>query len=167
MLSTELHGERRCLNLHLVGRVVRFRRIFLEVWIFRNVWHKFQNLVAHRFAAPAAIRKDGVAHQDHAGARLVPMAYFVDPRLINQLSRNQCAIGLVVYCDVSVLQFHNGACFSFLPGVPGSAGWGAAWPSKLGCVQGSYKLVRSCFEERRIQFFFRQPGAFIWKRCGI
>ena len=100
MRSTELHGERRGWNLHLVDRVVRFRRIFLEVWIFRNVRDQFQNFVTHHFSAAAAKRKNGVAHQDHAGARLVLMADFVDPRLLDQLSRSQRAIGLVKGFDV-------------------------------------------------------------------
>jgi hypothetical protein len=83
MRSTELHGERRGWNLHLAGRVVCFRRIFLEVWIFRNVWDAFQNSVTNHFTAAAAKREDGVPHQDHAGARLVLVTYFVDARLLD------------------------------------------------------------------------------------
>src|ERR1700732_5525567 len=105
MRSTELHGERRGWNLHLVGRVVYFRRIFLEVWIFRNVWNQFQNFVADQFTAATAKRENGVAHQDHAGARLVLMVYFVDPRLLNQLSRSLSEISFVKYFDVCILQF--------------------------------------------------------------
>jgi hypothetical protein len=122
MRSTELHGERRGWNLHLVGRVVCFMgrvvcfwRIFLEVWIFRNVWDEFQNSVTNHFTAAAAKREDGITHQEHAGARLVLVAYFVDPGLLNQFSWSQGAIGLVKCFDVCVLQSHIGACFcSFL-----------------------------------------------------
>jgi hypothetical protein len=106
MRSTELHGERRGWNLHLVGRVVCFGRIFLEVWIFRNVWDEFQNSVTNHFTAATAKREDGVTHQEHAGTRLVLVAYFVDPRFLDQFSRNQGAIGLVKCFDVCVLQSH-------------------------------------------------------------
>jgi len=89
MRATQLHGERRGWNLHLAGRVVCLRQIFLEVWIFRNVWDEFQNSVTNHFTAATAKREDGVAHQDHAGTRLVLVAYFVDARLLDQFSRNQ------------------------------------------------------------------------------
>src|SRR5258708_38828224 len=104
MRSTELHGERRSWNHHLVRWVVRSGRIFLEVWIFRNVRDRFQNFVTDHFTAAAAKGKDGVAHQDHAGTWLVLMAYFVDTRLFHQLSGSQKAIGLVKGSTVS--QFH-------------------------------------------------------------
>jgi hypothetical protein len=116
MRSTELHGERRGLNLHLEAWVVRFRRFFLKVWILRNVRDQFQNFVTDHFSAAAAKREDGVAHQDHAGARLVLMAYLVDPRLLDKFSGNQRAIALIECFNICVLQFHSGACFcSFLP----------------------------------------------------
>ena len=118
MRSTELHGERRGWNLHLVGRVVRFRRIFLEVWIFRNVGNEFQNSVADHFSAAPAKRENGVAHQDHAGARLVVMAYLINPRLLDQLSGSQRAIALIKCFNVGVIQFHDGfffPCPSFRP----------------------------------------------------
>jgi hypothetical protein len=113
MRSTELQGERRSWNHHLVRRVVRFRRIFLEVWIFRNVRDQFQNFVTHHVSTAAAKRKNGVAHQDHAGARLILMADFVDTRLLDQLSRNQRAIGLVKGCSVS---WYHASLVVFLPG---------------------------------------------------
>jgi hypothetical protein len=78
MRSIELHGERRGLNPHLVTRVVRNRQVFLEVWIFRDVRHKFLNLIAHMLAALAAIRKNGIARKDHCGAGLVIMADLID-----------------------------------------------------------------------------------------
>lgn len=106
MRSTELHGERRSLNRHLMRWVVRIGRIFLEVWIFRNVGNQLQNFVTDHFSAAAAKRKDGVAHQKHAGARLVLMAYLVDPRSLDEFSRSQSAIALVICFDVGVLQFH-------------------------------------------------------------
>ena len=114
MRSTELHGERRGWNLHLVGRVVCIGRIFLEVWIFRNVWDELQNFVTNHFAAATAKREDGVPHQDHAGARLVLVAYFVNPRLLDQFSGSQGAIGLVKYFDVCILQSHIWCLFLFL-----------------------------------------------------
>ena len=104
MRSTELHGERRGWNLHLVRRVVRFRRIFLEVWILRDMRDEFQDLVAHFLAAAAAIRENAMTHQDHAGARLVLVADFVYPGLFYQLSWSQQAVGLVKGCSVS--RFH-------------------------------------------------------------
>lgn len=110
MCSTELHGERRSWNRHLVRWVVRFGWIFLEVWIFRDVWNQFQDFVADHFSAAAAKRKDAVAHQKYAGARLVLVTDFVDPRMLNQLSRSQSAIALIKCFDVGVLQFHTGAC---------------------------------------------------------
>jgi hypothetical protein len=113
MRSTELHGERRSWNHHLVRRVVRSGRIFLEVWIFRNVRDRFQNFVTDHFTAAAAKRKDGVAHQDHAGARLILMADFVDTRLLDQLPRSQSAIGLVKSCSVS---WYHVSLVVFLPG---------------------------------------------------
>ena len=117
MRSTELHGERRGWNLHFVRRVVRFRLIFLEVWIFRNMRDQFQNFVAHHFSAATAKRKNGVAHQDHAGARLVLMAYLVNTRLLDQLSRSQRAIALIKSFNVGIVQFHDGfiLCPSFRP----------------------------------------------------
>jgi len=116
MRSTELHGERRGWNLHIIGRVVRFRRNFLEVWIFRNVRDQFQNFVADHFSAAAAKRKNGVAHQDHAGARLVLMAYLVNSRLLNQLSGSQRAIALIKSFNVGVVQFHD--VFFLCPSFP-------------------------------------------------
>jgi len=113
MRSTELHGERRSWNHHLVRWVVRSGRIFLEVWILRNVRDGFQNSVTDHFTAAAAKGKDGVAHQDHAGAWLVLMAYFVNSRLLDQLSRSQRAIALIKCFDVGVLQFHIVVCFLF------------------------------------------------------
>ena len=113
MRSTELHGERRSRNHLLVQRVVRFRRIFLEVWIFRDMRDNFQDLVTHSLATAAAIRKDGVAHQDHAGARLVLVADFVYPGLLHQLSRSQYAVGLVKDCSVS---WCHASLVMFLPG---------------------------------------------------
>lgn len=121
MRSTELHGERRGWNLHLVARVVRSGCIFLKVWIFRNVWDQFQNFVTDHFSAAAAIGKDGVAHQDHTGARLILMAYLVDPRLLDQISRSERAIALIIRFDVGVLQFHSVALFLFPSFSPGSA----------------------------------------------
>jgi hypothetical protein len=76
--------------------VVRTGHVFLEVWIFRDVWDGFQNFVAHHLAASTAIRKNGISHQDHAGARLVLMANLIDARLLDELSRSQSAIGLVI-----------------------------------------------------------------------
>lgn len=133
MRSTELHGERRSWNLHLVGRVVRSRRIFLEVWIFRNVGNEFQNSVADHFSATPAKRKDRVAHQDHAGAWLVVMAYLVNPRLLDQLSRSQRAITLIICFYLSVIQFHDDfffLCPSFRP--KGAITMGATRPIKNG-----------------------------------
>lgn len=142
MRSTELHGERRSWNHHLVRWVVRSGRIFLKVRIFRNVRDQFQNFVPDHFTAAAAIGKNGIAHQDHAGARLILMAYLVDPRLLDQLSWSQRAIALIICFDVGVLQFHIVALYlfpSFSPkkrdGAPGATG-----QSKMGCVQGSHKL---------------------------
>src|ERR1051326_13775 len=101
MRSTELHGERRSWNHHLVRRVVRSRQIFLEVWILRDVGDDFQDFVTHSLAASAAIRKNAVTHQDHAGARLVLVADFIYPGLLHQLSRSQYTVGLVKSCSVS------------------------------------------------------------------
>src|SRR5215467_8685030 len=101
MRSTKLHGERKSWNHHLVRWVVRFRWIFLEVWIFRDVGDEFQDFVTHSLAAAAAIRKNGVTHQDHGGARLVLVADFVYPGMLHQLSRSQYAVGLVKLCSVS------------------------------------------------------------------
>src|SRR6476646_10401497 len=114
MRSTELHGERRSWNHHLVRRVVRFRRIFLEVWIFRDVRDEFQDFVTHILPTAAAIRKNGVAHQDHAGARLVLVADFIYPGLLHQLSRSQYAVGLVK--DRSISWCHA-SLVVFLPGL--------------------------------------------------
>lgn len=154
MRSTELHGERRGWNLHLVGRVVYFWWIFLEVRIFRNVRDQFQNLVTHKISAAAAIREDGVLHQDHAGARLVLMAYFIDPRLLDQLSRSQSAIALIICCEVRVLQFHSDACFCFLPLRSTPSAQEQLGQSTMGCVQGSHKLERSGFREKLLLVSF-------------
>lgn len=154
MRSTELHGERRSLNLHLVGRVVRFGRIFLEVWIFRNMRDEFQNFVTDHFTAATAIRENGIAHQKHAGARLILMAYLIDARLLDQLSRSQRAIALIICFDVGVLQFHNGACFlfpSFLP-EKRAAAREQLRQSKMGCVQGRGKLEHSGLREEVLLF---------------
>lgn len=155
MRSTELHGERRGWNLHLVRRVVRFGRIFPEVWIFRNVWDQFQNFVTDHFSAAAAKREDGVAHQDHAGARLVLMAYFVDPRLLNQFSRSQRAIALIKCFDVGVLQFHSRACFcpSFRPGSAGGAREQLG-PSNHGMRSGEPQVGALRLRQVVLLFFF-------------
>src|SRR5579864_2440690 len=137
MRSTELHGERRSWNHHLVRWVVRSGRIFLEVWIFRNVWDQLQNFVTDHFSTAAAKREDGVAHQEHAGARLVMMAYLVDPGSLNQLARNQRAIALIICFDIGVLQFHSDACFRFRPSAPEARGaWEQPRPIKNGMRSG-------------------------------
>jgi hypothetical protein len=146
MRSTELHGERRGWNLHFKRRVVRCGVIFLEVWIFRDVRDQFQNFVAHHFSAAAAKREDGVAHQDHAGARLVLMAYLVNPRLLDQLSGSQRAIALIKSFNVSLVQFHD--AFFLCPSFPRGAmahgsnsahPWDALRPATSWCVLVSQK----------------------------
>jgi hypothetical protein len=162
MRSTELHGERRSWNHHLVRWVVRSRRIFLEVWIFRNVRDRFQDFVTDHFTAATAKGKDGVAHQDHAGTWLVLMAYLVNPRLLDQFSRSQRAIALIKCFDVGVLQFHIVACFCFLSlslrkarHAPGSNSANQKWDAFR--VATSW----SALDERRsfAIFLFRQPRA--------
>jgi hypothetical protein len=76
--------------------VVRAGHVFLEVWIFRNVWDGFQNFVTHHLAASTAIRKNSISHQDHAGAWFILMANLIDARLLDEFSRGQRAIGLVI-----------------------------------------------------------------------
>ena len=149
MRSTELHGERRSWNHHLVRWVVCSRRMFLEVRIFRDVRHKFQKSIAHHFTAAPAVGKNCVAHQKHVGARLIMMANLVDPRLTDQLSGSQGAIALLVcfdVCfDVGVLQFHIVALYlfpSFRPEARRSRE--QLGQSKMGCVQGSHKLEHCC-----------------------
>ena len=153
MRSTELHGERRGLNLHLEAWVVRFRRFFLEVWILRNVRDQFQNFVAHHFSAAAAKRENGVAHQDHAGARLVLMAYLVNPRLLDQLSGSQRAIALIKSFNVSLVQFHD--AFFLCPSFPRGAmahgsnsahPWDALRPATSWSVLVSQKSFADLFQ---------------------
>ena len=157
MRSTELHGERRGWNLHFKRRVVRCGLIFLEVWIFRNMRDQFQNFVADHFSAAPAKRKNGVAHQDHAGARLVMMANFVDSRLLDQLSGSQRAIALIKSFKVGVVQFHDG--FILCPSFPPKGGAREQLGPTMGCVQGSGKLERSGFDKKFCDFIFRQPQA--------
>lgn len=160
MRSTELHGERRGLNLHLVGRVVRFRRIFLEVWIFRNVGNEFQNFVADHFSAAAAKREYVVPHQDHAGTRLVLMAYFIDPRMLNEFSRSQRAIALIKCFDVGVLQFHKWCLYLFLSFSPRErAAREQLAHSEMGCIQGRGKLVLRVMREEVLLFSFQATRA--------
>lgn len=160
MRSTELHGERRSWNHHLVRWVVRFRRIFLEVWIFRNVWDEFQNFVTDHFTAAPAKREDSVPHQKHAGARLILMAYLVNPRLLDQLSRSQRAIALVKCFDLGVLQFHSCACICFLPSSSEARrAREQLSQSKMGCVQGRRKLVLLVMREKVLLFSFQATRA--------
>ena len=158
MRSTELHGERRSWNHHLVRWVVRWGRIFLKVWVFRNVGNQFQNFVTDHFSAAAAKRKDGVAHQKYAGARLIVMAYLVNSRLLNQLSRSQSAIALVKCFDVGVLQFHIVLLVSvpsFPPkrAAPGSNSANRKWDAFRVAASWSTPDERRSFAV----FFFRQP----------
>jgi len=155
MRSTELHGERRGWNLNLEGRVVRFGWIFLEVWIFRNVRDEFQNFVTDHFSAAPAKREDGIPHQKHAGARFVLMAYLINSRVLNQLSRNQRAIALIICCDVGVLQFHKCACICSFRSAPQARRAAATRPSEMGCVQGSHKLVLRVMREEVLLFSFQ------------
>lgn len=160
MRSTELHGERRSWNHHLVGRVVCFRRIFLEVRIFRNVGNEFQNFVADHVSAAAAKREDGVPHQKHAGTRLVLMAYLVDPRSLDEFSRSQSAIALVICFDVGVLQFHIVLLVSvpsFPPkrAAPGSNSANRKWDAFRVAASWSAPDERRSFAV----YFFRQPRA--------
>jgi hypothetical protein len=169
MRSTELHGERRGLNLHLVGRVVRFRRIFLEVWIFRNVGNEFQNFVADHFSATAAKGEDGVPHQDHTGAGLVVMAYLVNSRLLDQLSGNQRAITLIKCFNVGVIQFHDGSfSVSFLPPQKARSRMGSnsanqKWDAFR--VEGSWS-IRIATRSFAV-FLFRQPRAEDRQRASL
>jgi len=159
MRSTELHGERRGWNLHFERRVVRCGLIFLKVRIFRNVRDQFQNFVADHFSAAAAKRKDGVAHQDHAGPRLVVMADFVNSRLLDQLSGSQRAIALIVRFNscfsVRILQFHIVALFIFLPQSPERTAPQQVGLPQMGCIQGSHKLVLLPMGEKVLLFSFQ------------
>jgi hypothetical protein len=153
MRSTELHGERRSWNHHLVRWVVRFRRIFLEVRVFRDVRDEFHDLVAHHLATAAAVRENGITHQDHAGAWLVLVANLVDSRMLHQLSRSQKTIGLVKGCSVS--RFHASLCCVPSWGLGRRAGLRASRPSQMGCVLSRPKLVRSRHRARRLLFYFQ------------
>ena len=158
MRSTELHGERRGWNLHLVRWVVRFRRIFLEVWIFRNVRDELQNFVADHFTAAAAIRKNSVAHQKHAGARLVLMAYLVNSRLLDQLSWSQRAIALIIGFDVGVLQFHSVACIRPSVQLPQARGAGSnSRIRKWDAFRVATSWSAPGCEKNFCCFLFRQP----------
>ena len=106
MRPVELHGERRSRNPHLVRWVVRFLNLFLEVWIFRDMRHQFQNFVAYLLTASAAVRKDSVTGEEHGGTRFVVMAYLINPRVLDQFTRRQQAVRLVKYCDVCFLKSH-------------------------------------------------------------
>jgi hypothetical protein len=106
MRPVELHGERTGRNPHRVRRVVRFVDLFLKVWILRDMRHQFQNFVAYLLAALPAIRKNSVARQDHGGARLVVMAYLINPGVLDQLTWRQQAIRLVKDCDVCIFKSH-------------------------------------------------------------
>src|SRR5260221_9576648 len=105
MLFVELQRERSGWNAHCVGRVVRWRRVFAEVVIFRDVGHGLHQLVADAFTASAAIGKDGVAHQDDRGSGLVMVADFIDAGALDQLSGTQGAVRLVKGLNVSLGHF--------------------------------------------------------------
>ena len=166
MRSTELHGERRSWNHHLVRWVVRFGRIFLKVWIFRNVGNQFQNFVTDHFSAAAAKREDGVAHQEHAGARLILVAYFVNSRLLDEFSRSQSAIVLIKCFDVGVLQFHIVLLVS-VPSFPpkraalGSNSANRKWDAFRVATSWSVPDERRSFAF----FFFRQPEGLQQHLC--
>jgi hypothetical protein len=159
MRSTELHWERRSWNHHLVRRVVHLRRIFLEVWIFRNVGNEFQNSVTDHFSAAAAKREDGVAHQDHAGARLVLVAYLIDTRLLDQLTGSQRAITLVKCFNVGVIQFHDGFFFvSFLP--PRKARWRTGATRPISGMRSMHVQVGALrFRQKVLGFIFKATQA--------
>jgi hypothetical protein len=75
-----------------------------------------------------AARPGGISHRFPIAQPVLP-----EPVCNRSGQRLRCFCRSVPWC-----------LFMFLPAAPGSARWGAAWLSKLGCVQGSYKLVRSC-----------------------
>ena len=103
MRSSELHGERRGWNPHLVTRVVRNGQVFLEVWIFRDVRHKLLNFITHALSTLPAKGEDGVARKNHCSARLVMVANLIDARVFHQFSRSERAVTLVEDCVACLL----------------------------------------------------------------
>src|SRR5260221_2378138 len=95
MLFVELQRERSGWNAHCIRRVVRWRRVFAEVVIFRDVGHGLHQLVTDAFTASAAVGKDGVAHQDDRGPGFVMVADFIDAGALDQLSGTQGTVRLV------------------------------------------------------------------------
>lgn len=73
------------------------RQLLVEVRIFRNMRHRLQQLVTHALTTLAAVRKYGVAHQDHCGPLFVKVADLVNTGVADQLSGLKGAVGLVKY----------------------------------------------------------------------
>lgn len=94
MISAELRWDRRSRNLHYIAGVV-WSRIFAKILVFRNVRHHLHQFVTDTGAALPAIRKHGIAHQDHRGAALVFMADFVNSGMLDQLPRIDRTVRLV------------------------------------------------------------------------
>lgn len=70
--------------MHNVAGVV-WRRIFAKILVFRDVRHNLHQLVTDASTALPAIRKHGIAHQDHRGAALVVVADFINSGMLDQL----------------------------------------------------------------------------------
>jgi len=107
MCSTQLSCDSIGRNLHLVSRVVRWWRAFLEVRVFGDVRRQLMDLVAHLVAASPAIREYGVASQDCAGTLFVMVTDLIDTGVLHHVSRSQEAIGLIKSRVVLVFWFHR------------------------------------------------------------
>lgn len=127
---------------------------------------ELQDFVTHSLATAAAIRKDGVAHQDHAGARLVLVADFVYPGLLHQLSRSQYAVGLVKDCSVS---WFHASLVVFLPGPRQVRAMLESNSAPADVMRSEWPQVGGCTPRPlRLHFYFQATpehdlaGAFSW-----
>jgi hypothetical protein len=70
------------------------------------VRRNLHQLVTHTVTALAAVRENGVAHQDYGGPGFVLMADFIDAGVLDELSGIEHTVSLVKYLSAS---FH-GSC---------------------------------------------------------
>ncbi len=162
MRSTELHGERRGLNLHLEAWVVRFRLVLPESLDLQ----KCAEPIPKFYSAPClrsggkkgrwccasgsrwrAARPDGIFRKSLIARSALPEpACNHFDRMFQQLFRRWCPS--IPYV----------ALFLFLPAAP-DARLGAACHSKHGMRSGYRKLERSWCQEEFCYFLLRQPQA--------
>src|ERR1051326_786264 len=106
MRAPKLQRQSTVWSSALLRRVVRLIREFREIRIFRDVRHRLQQFVTDLFFTLAAKRKRRLPRENHFGARLIGVAYFVQPGFRHAATRLQRTVRLIESIGFLRTSFH-------------------------------------------------------------